>query len=609
MTSGELRRGGAKARLHERSFQVLSALLERPGEVVTRQELQRRFWPEDTFIEFDNNLNNAVSRLREALGETADDSRFVETVPRRGYRFIAPISNEKEPEPVPPPPSVEPPHTRRFVPRHVAAVAVTMVIVAALLIVVVRPAWLSRSRGDGDATVKALAVLPFLNLSGDPAQDYFADGMTEALIVELSTLGGFGVISRTSSMQYKDVNKPASAIADELGVDAVVEGSVLRDGNRMRVTVQLIGAHSDSNLWTQSFEREVHTILAFQREVARTIADAIHVSVSGPRRAAGRVDPEVYELYLRGRHLLNRRTEADLQKALEYFELVIERDPANAPAHAAVAAVWQAMSDWNNFVAPKDGLPKAKAAALRALELDSSLAEAHVRLAFVNEAYEWRRPEAEAGYKRALELDPNLAEAYQHFSLFLSRLGRGEESVAMAERAHQLDPLSMAVNVEYATRLLDTGKLDEALKHLQRTVELDPNYFDTYVHLSHVFEALRRPDDQVAAALRGAEVSGRAPHALQALARAYAVTGNRIAALKILDELHQRPTQRNAYDVAMIHLRLKEFERGLSWLLKACEERAAALAFFDRNYTGSLFDPIRNDKRFQQVLQCAGVTK
>ena len=334
--------------------------------------------------------------------------------------------------------------TRRFTPRRSAVFAGILLIVAALLFVILPPAWRSRSRGTGDATVQALAVLPFLNLSGDPGQDYFADGMTEALIVELSTLGGVRVISRTSSMQYKSVDKSVADIADELGVDAVVEGSVLRDGNRMRVTVQLVGARSDTNLWTQSFEREVGTILVFQRDVARTIAEAIDVTVGGPRPVVGRVDPEVYELYLRGRHLLNRRTEADLQKALEYFELVIRRDPANARAHAAVAAVWQAMSDWNNFVAPKDGLPKAKVAALRALELDSSLAEAHVRLAFVSEAYEWRLPEAEAGYKRALELDPNLAEAYQHYSLFLSRLGRGEESVEMGRRAHQLDPLSMA---------------------------------------------------------------------------------------------------------------------------------------------------------------------
>ena len=612
LEAGELRKHGRRLKLPQQAFRVLHVLMERPNDVISREELRQSLWPAGTFVEFDHGLNNAVNRLRDVLGDDAQSPCFIETVPRRGYRFIAPITDDLQPASAPsllPQPPVEPQPTRRFVPKHIAPLAVILLMVTAIILMVLRPSWLSRSGAAGDATVQALAVLPFLNLSRDPAQDYFADGMTEALIVELSSIGGFRVISRTSSMQYKSVTKPVADIAGELGVDAVVEGSVLRDGNRMRVTVQLIGARSDTNLWTQSFDREVDTILVFQRDVARAIAEAIHVTVAGPRLAAGRVDPDIYELYLRGRHLLNRRSEADLQKALEYFELVIKRDPGNARAHAAVAAVWQAMSDWNNFVAPKEGLPKAKAAAVRALELDGSLAEAHVRLAFVNEAYEWRLPEAEAGYKRALELDPNLADAYQHYSLFLSRLGRDEESVEMARRAHQLDPLSLGVNVEYGTRLLDTGKLDEALSHFQRTVELDPNYFDTYVHLSHVFEALRRPDDQVAAALRGAEVSGRAPHALQALARAYAVTGHQHEALKILDELHRRPTQRNAYDVAMIHLRLKEFERGLTWLLKACDERAAALAFFHRNYTGSLFDPIRNDKRFQQVLRCTGVTK
>ena len=612
LDAGELRKHGMRLKVPQQAFRVLQVLIERPNEVISREELRQSLWPADTFVEFDHGLNNAVNRLRDVLGDDAQSPCFIETAPRRGYRFIAPITDALQPASAPsllPQPPVEPQATRRFVPKHIAPLAVILLMVTAIILMVLRPSWLSRSGAAGDATVQALAVLPFLNLSRDPGQDYFADGMTEALIVELSSIGGFRVISRTSSMQYKSATKPVADIADELGVDAVVEGSVLRDGNRMRVTVQLIGARSDTNLWTQSFDREVDTILVFQRDVARAIAEAIHVTVAGPRLAAGRVDPDIYELYLRGRHLLNRRSEADLQKALEYFELVIKRDPGNARAHAAVAAVWQAMSDWNNFVAPKDGLPKAKAAALRALELDGSLAEAHVRLAFVNEAYEWRLPEAEAGYQRALELDPNLAEAYQHYSLFLSRLGRAEESVEMGRRAHQLDPLSLGVNVEYGTRLLDTGRLDDALKHFQRTVELDPNYFDTYVHLSHVFEALRRPADQVSAARRGVEVSGRAPHALQALARAYAVTGDHAEAKTVLDELHQRPTQRNAYDVAMIHLRLKEFDRSLQWLVKACEERAAALAFFPQLHTGRQFDPIRKDQRFEHVMRCTGASR
>jgi TolB-like protein/DNA-binding winged helix-turn-helix (wHTH) protein/tetratricopeptide (TPR) repeat protein len=610
LEAGELRKHGRRIRLPLQSLRVLQVLVERPMQVISRDELRQSLWPADTAAEFDRNLNTAVSRLREALGDAADNPRFVETIPRQGYRFIAPIIDNRKAEPAPPPPALatEPRRTRLFDARHMTALAVILLVVATVALVVGWPSRLSPSRGAGDDKVQTLAVLPFLDLSGDPGQEYFVDGMTEALIVELSSLGGFGVISRTSSMQYKTVTKPVGRIAADLGVDAAVEGSVLRDGNRMRVAVRLIGAPSGAVLWTQSFEREVDTILAFQSEVARRIADAIHVTVGGPRRAAARIDPEVYELYLRGRHLLNRRTEADLQKALEYFEQVIKKDPGNARAHAAIAAAWHAMSDWNNFVAPREGLPRAKAAALRALELDGSLAEAHVRLAFVNETYEWKLPEAEAEYKRAIELDPNLAEAYQHYSLFLSRLGRGEESVQLGQRAYRLDPLSMAVNVEYGTRLLDIGKLDEALAHLQRTVEIDPGYFDTYVHLSHVFEALGRPADQVASALRGAEVSGRAPHALQALARAYAATGNHPEAMKILDELHKRPTQRNAYDVAMIHLRLKQYERGLSWLVKACEERASALAFFYRNQASGLFDPIRQDARFRQVQQCAGVT-
>lgn len=621
LEAGELRKHGLRIKLPHQAFRVLHVLIERPMDVISRDELRQTLWPADTFVEFDHGLNNAVNRLRDALGDDAQSPRFIETVPRRGYRFIAPVVGLAPPESaapqaldVGPPPNLAPaaplaPPSARIVSPRLAALAAGLVVAISTLLLG-SPAWRG-SIGGGPPRIEAVAVLPFLNLSSDPAQDYFADGMTEALISELSILGGFRVISRTSAMRYKTANKPVTEIAKELGVDAIVEGSVLREGNRMRVTVQLIGAPTDTHLWAQTYERELDTVLALQREVARTIAEEIHVTVGRrePARAAARpIAPDTYEFYLRGRHLLNRRTEADLQKALEYFELVIKHDPGYAPAHAAVAAVWEAMSDWNNFVSPKEGLPKAKAAALRALELDASLAEPHVRLAFVNEAYEWRLAEAEAGYKRALELDPNYAEGYEHYALYLSRLGRGEEAVEMGRRAHQLGPLSLTANVQFGSRLLDTGRVEEALNHLERTVELDPNYFDTYVHLSHVFEALRRPADQVAAARRGAEVSGRAPHALQALARAYAATGNQVEALKILDELHQRPTQRNAYDVAMIHLRLKEFERSLYWLVKACDERAAALAFFQREHSKRQFDPIRKDKRFQQVMQCAGVS-
>ena len=264
LDAGELRKQGMRLKLPQQAFRVLQVLIERPNEVISREELQQSLWASDTFVEFDHGLNNAVNRLRDVLGDHAQSPSFIETVPRRGYRFIAPIINDSQPASSPPLvlplPTVEPQQeTRRFTPRRSAVFAGILLIVAALLFVILPPAWRSRSRGTGDATVQALAVLPFLNLSGDPGQDYFADGMTEALIVELSSLGGFRVISRTSSMQYKDVTKPAADIANELGVDAVVEGSVLRDGNRMRVTVQLIGARSDTNLWTQSFEREVDT--------------------------------------------------------------------------------------------------------------------------------------------------------------------------------------------------------------------------------------------------------------------------------------------------------------------------------------------------------------
>ena len=606
--SGELRRNAVKVRLHEQPFQVLLALLERPGQVVTRQGLQQRLWPDDTYVEFDNNLNNAISRLRDALGDSAETPRFVETLPRRGYRFIAPISGPLETPPI------------RAVVPDVAVPTVKMkrrlMVIGGVAVVTIVAAvaggfyWRQRTAPSA-SSIQSLAVLPFQNLSGDADQEYFVDGMTEALTLEVSRIRPLRVISRTSAMHYKSTTKRAPQIAGELGVDAVIEGSVQREGNRVRVTVQLIRASSDAHLWANSYEREIESILALHREVAQAISGEIRSTVLAAQpaeeRATRRIDPDAYQLYLRGRHLLDRRTEPELRKALAYFQQVVEKDPGYAPGHAAIASVWDAMASWASYVPPREGFPKAKAAALRALEIDPSLAEGHLRLATVHEGFDWRLDLAEAEYQRALALAPNDGEAHQRYSLLLSRTGRREQALEMARLARAVDPRSQEVNIELGSRLLDLGRRDEALAQMEHARDLDPSYFDSWVHLSHVYEALGRPVDQVAAARKGVELSGAAPHSLHALARAYATTGHHAEAALIVDELNRRPAQRNPYELARMHLLLKRNEGALFWLEQACAERTPSMAFFQLAHTSRGFDPIRNHPRFLQVLRCAGV--
>jgi TolB-like protein/DNA-binding winged helix-turn-helix (wHTH) protein/Tfp pilus assembly protein PilF len=630
LAAGDLRRQGAKVKIHDRAFQLLLALLERPGELVTRQELQSRLWPADTFVEFDNNLNNAISRLRDALGDAADNPRFVETVPRRGYRFIAPIIPsavesggaeidgpgplpQSEPDPPTPPPQASeiaagpPPAVPRT--RLYAGLAVlAMAIIGAIAFVTLTDRRSDAADPSPPARVQSIAVLPFLNLSGNAEHEYLADGLTEALIMELSRIRALRVTSRTSAMHYKGTAKHAPEVAKELKVDALVEGSIVREGDRLRVTVQLINAPIDTHLWSSTYDRELGSLLTLQREVATAIAGEIRLTVvpEAPVRTR-ELNGELSQVYLRGRHLLNRRTEPELQHALVLFQQVVDKEPNYAPVHAAIAATWEALAGWGNFLPPIDGLPKAKAAATRALDLDPSMGEAHTRLAFAIETIDFDLPAAERSYKRAIELDPSYALVYQRYANFLSRTRRGEEAFEMAARAQQLDPFELEVNVQYASRLAERGRRDEAVRHMLQTIDLDPTYYDAWVHLAYLYESQNRIDEQIAAAMRSVDLSNRAPHALHVLARTYARNGRVAEAQKLADEMNRTSRGRNALELARLHLVLKQPARGLFWLQQACVERSVGMAFFQLAHTERIFDPIRNDSRFQQVLACAGV--
>jgi TolB-like protein/DNA-binding winged helix-turn-helix (wHTH) protein/cytochrome c-type biogenesis protein CcmH/NrfG len=617
--AGELRKNGARVRVSGQPLRVLELLVQRPGDLVTRGELRNELWPADTFVDFEHNLNTAVKRLRAALGDSADSPRFIETVPRRGYRFLAPVELV-EPTRVAdvaaaatspvakevtgsPAASLTASAPRRWWPA--VAGGVLMVALGTVMY------WASRPRPVAAGPIRSIAVLPLQNLSGDPDQEFFADGMTEALILELSRIKQLRVTSRTSAMHYRKTSKRAPEIAGELGVDAIIEGSVQREGDRIRVTVQLIRAADDGHMWSNAYDRQLDSLLSLHRDVGRAIAAEVHTTVmpeSPATLAVRRIDPDVYLLYLRGRQLVTRQTEPELRQALKYFEQVAAAEPNFAPAHAAIATVWEAMAGAGSFVAPREAFPRIRAAARRALEVDPNFPEALALMATVEELYEWRLDAAEAAYKHAIDVAPNNADVLERYSLHLARRLRRTEALEMAERAHALDPRSAAVLITLASRLSEVGRRDDALKRMEQARDLDPSHYEGWVHLSHVYESLKRPVEQVAAARKGVELSAAAPHALHALARAFATTGHTRDAALIVDELDRRPIQRNPFELARLQLLLKRTERSLYWLERACNERAPSMAFFSYISSAAGFDSIRKQPRFTSIQECAATS-
>src|SRR5580700_4991197 len=453
LQSGELRKAGVKIRVQQQPMKLLEILLERPGEVITREELRSRVWANESFGDFDQAVNIAIAKLRSALGDSAENPRYIETLPKRGYRFIADVSvvdadarpkrpesaagdlpgaQEKKTEPEP---RVQ--DARLAVaPKRQGWPALRVIVVLALILSLpILAVWLFRSHGSAPTGIRSLAVLPLENLSADASQSYFADGMTDELITDLAQISALRVISRTSVMVYKGARKPLPQIASELNVDAVVEGTVLRSGDQVRITAQLIEASTDKHLWSQSYEGELRDTLALQKRVAGAIADQIRINLTPQEQTALKnvrvVNPEAYESYLKGRYFCNKRTADGLKVALAYFNQAIEEDPKYAQAYSGLADTYSLLGDWQYAVmTPKEALPKAKAAAIKALELDSTLGEPHNSLAFVLDGFDWDLDSGGREFQRAIELNPGYATAHHWYAWHLSLLGRFDEAIA-----------------------------------------------------------------------------------------------------------------------------------------------------------------------------------
>ena len=622
LRAGELRKHGLQVRLQEQPFQVLAMLLEHGREVVTREELQKRLWPADTFVDFDHGLNKAINKIREALGDSAESPRFVETVARRGYRFLAevtpivPAEGSSAPAIAPlseshharsPAPYGEPSERERLV--HRLAWGISSVILVLLLAILA--ASMLRSKNRRISAIRSLAVLPLESLSQDASQDYFADGMTDELITDLGQISALRVISRTSVMPYKGIRKPLAQIARELNVDAVVEGTVLRSGNQVRITAQLIEAPADKHLWSDSYEGDLRDTLALQNRVARAIAEQIRINLNPQESAALQnnktVNPQAYVSYLKGRYFWNKRTADGLKVAVAYFNQAIDEDSSYPRAYSGLADTYALLGDWQYAVmTPKEALPKAKAAATKALQLDSALGEAHNSLAFCLDGFDWDFASAGKEFRRALELNPGYANAHHWYAWHLALLGRNDEAIVEMRKAADLDPLSLIINADLAELLVITRHFDDSIRQSLKTIEMDPNFGLAHNQLGQAYLQKDMQNDAIAEFQRAVQLSGASPTCTANLARAYAISGKGKEARQILAELKRRsnPGYSLAAEIASVYAALGEKDQAMTWLEKGYEER-----FNPGVLLRPGFDPLRSDPRFQDLRQRMGLPR
>jgi len=608
--------------LQEQPFQVLAILLEHPGGVVTREELQKKLWPADTFVDFDHGLYKAISKIREALNDSAENPRFIETLARRGYRFLAEVRvpdaavvrtaklgaqlrSETEPADQAAYLGQESATPGRPSASYKWKVSVSVLV----LFLVSLSSWKLYSWYHPSLIVRSLAVLPLESLSSDASQDYFADGMTDELISDLGQISALRVISRTSVMGYKHARKSLPQIAHELNVDAVVEGTVLRSGEQVRITAQLIEASTDKHLWSQSYQGELKDTLALQSEVARAIADQIQINVNPQEQAALKsvkaVNPQAYQSFLKGRFFWNKRTAEGLKIALAYFNQAIEEDPKYAPAYSGLADTYSLLGDWQYAaMTPKEALPKAKASAIRALELDNALGEAHNSLAFCLDGFDWDIKSAGMEFQRAIALNPGYATAHHWYAWHLSLLGRYDEAIAEMRKAQDLDPLSLIINADLAELLVLAHSYDESIRQSRKTIEMDPNFALAHNQLAQAYLQKHMNDEAVAELRKAAQLSGESPTVMANLARAYVATGKKSDAIKILNDLTKRSnaTYSHASEIAVIYAALGDKDQAINWLEKGYEER-----FNPGVLLRPGLDPLRSDPRFQDLARRVGL--
>jgi TolB-like protein/Tfp pilus assembly protein PilF len=543
--------------LEPRAFDLLVYLIEHQGRVVEKQELFEQVWKQSLVT--DSALTQEIKQIRRAIGDDANAPRYIETIPKRGYRFIAEVN--------------------------------------------VRPRETEEVVGGQFQVFDSLAVLPFANLNAAPELDYFVEGITDLLITDLGKIKSLKVISRTSAMQYKEARKPLPQIAGELKVNAVVEGAVLRIGDRVRITVQLIEAATDQHVWAECYERDLRDILSLQNEVAQTVAEQIHLTLTPEEKArlalAPRIDPEAYEAYLKGNYFLLKFMPGGPQKAIEYFQLAIEKDPNYAAAYAGLADAYGHLWFWG-IAPPSEIIPKVSAAVSKALELDDALSEAHTALGKHKFYYELDRLSAESAFKRAIELNPNDIKAGTAYALCLATMGRLDEALAEIKRVHELDPLSLPVNAIVGWHFYALGQSEEAIEHWRKTLEMEPNFSMSHWLLWRVYRLKGMFDEALREFNRLSLWYNR--EVMEAAKQGYAKAGYRGAMRRAAEKLAEQskdkyvpPTQ-----IAMLYAHAEKHDRALAWLERAYEEHDPKLISVGVEPD---WESLRPSPRFQQLLR------
>src|SRR5581483_5966276 len=564
--SGELRKGGTKLRLRGQPIQVLTVLLTRAGQLVTRDELRAEVWRSDTFVDFDHSLHNAIARLREALGDSVESPQYIETLPRLGYRFVEKVDAVETGMPAP-------------------------------------------AAESSSARIQSVAVLPLQDHSSDREYEYFAEGMTEALITSLAKIKALRVISRTSAMQYKGARKPLPQIARELNVDAVIEGSVLRSGDRVRIAAQLIHAASDQHIWAESYERDFRDVLALQSEIARQVANEVRIALSPAEeqslRSTRRINPESHELYLKGRFFWNKRTEESVRKALVHFQNALAADPTYAQVYAGIADCHNILG-YYNVQPPADAYLKAKAAALKAIELGPSLGEPHAALAVVKRDFDWDWRGAESEFQRAIELSPGYVESHHWRSTLLAIQGDCDTALREKKRVLAMDPLSVVIQTDVARMLYFARKYDDAIAQYLAALDMDPNFASAHIWLARAYLQKQMFSDSIAALESGCRLTQGSPYALAELGHACALAGDFKKARAVLEELLSVSSAKyvSPYDVALVYVGMGQKTDAMAQLHKALEHRAVWLGYLK---VEPQWDPLRAEPAFFDLLKRVGL--
>lgn len=589
--NGELRKFGTRIRLQQQPLQILTALVERPGEILTREELRQLLWPADTFVDFEHGLNSAIKKLRHALSDDPITPRFIETIPRRGYRFLVPVTHDNNT-----PPSTtgtlqivarkHPPASRRF---SWIVLVLTGVVLASVASYRLFP--------HRTAHIDSVAVLPLQNLSRDADQEYFADGLTDALITDLGKVDGIRVISRTSVMRYKGTLKPLPVIARELNVDAIVEGTVLRSGNHVRITTQLVRAEPETHLWAESYERDLSDVLQLQDELSRNIANHIQAKVGSGKQLAATsrpFNPEAYDAYLRGRYFFDKRVETATRKAISYFEEAIQKDPNYAPAYSGLADCYTVT--WGT-----QDKAKGEAYARQALRLQDDLAEAHASLG-VARLYVSDFRTADQELKRAIALNPNYSMAQHWYALYLLVTGRPAEALARNDIARQINPFSVPINNARIMILTSLRRYNEALTQAETLREIEDNYA-SHEHKARLYRLKQMYAEAMVEEARSAVLSGSKQRQIdqEEITRVYGQAGYAASVRKQL-ELRSSgyPGTYAACEVAASAAEAGNTDEAIRWLQRSYADKEFG------SYPIKVspeFDSLKSDPRFQEIAR------